>query len=288
MWDKKKVENIFAQSLFSGYQDGFSQLHIACVAMCTWIYTLVSTQISTTMKWGWFTQCSNTLTRDIECGRILMTWVCIHHSAQHLRFPTENRRLMCVLPWTGLMKLSSPVTLSEKIRAAKLPFDTGSAHPGNERVAAIGMGKSSMTQRDQTTSFRQASFTTMPSDECAEWLDKSEHIDAFICIDEDRETNRSTFHGDSGKCCASCKICLRCGFLQNWAATAICLFQIGGPLFREEDGAVIGITSYGRRRYSDSAVVLQVFSDVVYFYDWIALVTELKLPAIAGINQIAQ
>lgn len=62
----------------------------------------------------------------------------------------------------------------------------------------------------------------------------------------------------------------------------IVLLLSGGPLLRSSDKAIIGITSYAEmaakelnRKYP---VIVQVFTNVHYYFDWISEITGLDMP----------
>lgn len=57
---------------------------------------------------------------------------------------------------------------------------------------------------------------------------------------------------------------------------------LGGPLLSASDGSFIGVTSVGI--YNDILDIIdyQVFTNVPYYYEWIAQETGLKLPICDG------
>lgn len=106
----------------------------------------------------------------------------------------------------GLIELSTPLVLHDKIQAAKLPTDCQLPHEGNEQVIAIGNGRTQIAENPEgyiwDQRVRQAELTTMSSVLCVDRLDEELDDDfdgdSIICVDEDREYNRSTYLGDSG------------------------------------------------------------------------------------------
>lgn len=107
-----------------------------------------------------------------------------------------------ILRFIGLIELSTPLALNGKIQAAKLPTECQLPHLGYEQVIALGNGRTQIDDYPPDHQWdprvRQAEFTTMSSDVCADERDVEKDVDSVICIDEDRENSRSTFKGDSG------------------------------------------------------------------------------------------
>lgn len=56
----------------------------------------------------------------------------------------------------------------------------------------------------------------------------------------------------------------------------------GGPLIRESDGLLIGLMSFVQMDSSYSSIELQVFTNIFYYFDWIAQVTAIQLPQCKG------
>lgn len=56
--------------------------------------------------------------------------------------------------------------------------------------------------------------------------------------------------------------------------------MIGGALLRQEDGALIGITSFGK--HTTTAVKYQVFTNIQYYYEWLTRKTGIILPKCQG------
>lgn len=59
----------------------------------------------------------------------------------------------------------------------------------------------------------------------------------------------------------------------------------GGPLIRHADRALIGVTSYAElidpKTKMDYPVKVQIFTNIFYYFDWIAEVTGFDLPKCA-------
>lgn len=60
----------------------------------------------------------------------------------------------------------------------------------------------------------------------------------------------------------------------------------GGPLLRERDGALIGAMGFVTVHVNENGTVIdvksQVFTNILYFYDWISAVTGFELPHCQG------
>lgn len=56
----------------------------------------------------------------------------------------------------------------------------------------------------------------------------------------------------------------------------------GGPLIRQHDGELIGIMSFVQMDDTYEKVELQVFTNILYYFDWIAQVTQIALPQCNG------
>lgn len=67
-----------------------------------------------------------------------------------------------------------------------------------------------------------------------------------------------------------------------WNGQSVYFGDSGGPLLRERDGKLIGTMSFVQMDETYESVELQVFTNIFFYFDWIAQVTQLDMPECSG------
>lgn len=159
---------------------------------------------------------------------------------------------MCIR--IGLIELPEPIIPNDYIRPIRLPHECINVEAG-DGVFAIGNGRTEFYGSPSDRRLRHGFSQVLPFAKCVDGMIFPPHPESVICAKAIQRKN--VYKGDSG-----------------------------GPLFRSSDGALIGITSFssmlvfGSNNYT--MVEFQVFVNIAYFNDWIAMKTRMKLPNCNG------
>lgn len=100
------------------------------------------------------------------------------------------------------MRLDLPVRdFNDAIQVAKLPTDCRSLDEGNEFVTVAGYGQYTLEDLDEE--FREATFATIPAEECSRLLNRlaplvNSTIDTSKLICMNADNGRAPYSGDSG------------------------------------------------------------------------------------------
>lgn len=148
----------------------------------------------------------------------------------------------------GLIQLPEPITPNDFISPAKLPRDCIGAQI-NETVMAIGNGRTEFRKPAIDKTLRHGFSVVIPNSQCESALRKHPDPSSVICAHAIRRKN--IYAGDSG-----------------------------GPLIRQKDGFLIGVTSHASiiELSNYTLVEFQLFTKISSFYQWISNITGLSLP----------
>lgn len=113
---------------------------------------------------------------------------------------------------------------------------------------------------------------------CLDGLDDFSEPQTVICTKP--TCGKSIHYGDSGNCTYNLVdeylfISLTVENIDIFYSNDL-IFLSGGPLIRKSDGSLIGITS--AFKFNSSETVLNVFTKIQSFNDWISETTGLDLP----------
>lgn len=114
---------------------------------------------------------------------------------------------------------------------------------------AIGIGRTEFDRPAADITLRHGFSVVIPNSKCESALSQHPDPSSVICAHAIRR--RNIYAGDSG-----------------------------GPLIREKDGSLIGVTSHASiiRLPNYTLVEFQLFTKVASFYQWISNITGLSLP----------
>lgn len=148
---------------------------------------------------------------------------------------------------------------------------------GDVDVIAVGNGqKSKDSYGSGDLLMRHIYLKTMSFDDSLDGLEDFSEPHTVICTEP--ISDRSIFYGDSGIYMSKTNFIIFCNISSQYSIDILAnmIFSAGGPLLRQSDGTLIGITS--ALRFNAYATTLNVFTKIQSMYDWISATTGLDLP----------
>lgn len=105
--------------------------------------------------------------------------------------------IICFLPLTALIELSTPIDLSLSIQPVKLPTDCGDNIDDNVKVVASGNGMMAFECIENSdTTLKEVNLTTLPYHVCRRLAQHTDEVRSVICANS--QNMQSTYRGDSG------------------------------------------------------------------------------------------
>lgn len=183
--------------------------------------------------------------------------------------------------FSGLLRLPNAVQSSAYIQPAKLPTDCDAQIYESQPMLAVGNGRVGFAIEILDNIVRYANLTTIPREDCM-WIVKNPADSrSFVCAYS--PISSSVHSGDSG-ILASNSMDINfdhCWKLLMFIAIFMHWMCVGGPLVQTSDYALVGVASYVRHlQYRDRNDMfhLQIFSNIRFYFDWMAEITALELP----------
>lgn len=146
---------------------------------------------------------------------------------------------------------------------------------GGEPAITTGTGRIEMDKPTSDYLLRQAQFTTVSSEECANLKLGEDNPDTVICAYEAPAGGQAAFKGDSGRIFDQVLTFLK---EFEWYFQQSLFYSQGGPLLSKNDGKLIGVMSSYIKFDRDYQSILQIFMNIPYYYEWIERITGLEIP----------